>query len=368
MRIVTSLLVIGIAGCVGKAPPNVADELDAGVDAPAELVEQIVSGTTIDYFGNVPLDQIAVTTEGLEPPQSTTSASDGAYQLGVAVGSKVFLTTSRTAYRPTRNMPITIDDMPVTQDVYVMSVQDVRNQYTAVGATPTAGTGFLAVELRRNNGTPLEGVAPADVQLLDAQDNPVVGVLGPYFFNEAGSVTTLDLQPASAGYGTPPRARMAILDLPPGTYTLAVSYPNGQGGTTINTTTFSISADGATAALSQGAGGGGGMNITDPTFAEHIHPKLQRAASGGLGCANCHTAGGPAALLPFDDPAATVLANMTARPGVIDLEDPAESLVLTKPLYEPPPLPQNHPNATFLDTLDPDYRLLLLWIENGAKP
>ena len=64
---------------------------------------------------------------------------------------------------------------------------------------------------------------------------------------------------------------------------------------------------------------------------------------------------------------ATVLANMKAITGVLDLVTPASSMFLTYPLYEPTP-PQNHPNATFLDTNDPDYKLFLLWITNGAKP
>jgi MFS superfamily sulfate permease-like transporter len=41
-------------------------------------------------------------------------------------------------------------------------------------------------------------------------------------------------------------------------------------------------------------------------------------------------------------------------------------LFLTKPLYEPPPY--NHPNATFIDVNDANYKLFLLWITNGAKP
>ena len=73
-------------------------------------------------------------------------------------------------------------------------------------------------------------------------------------------------------------------------------------------------------------------------------------------------------MLPYDDVPATVLANMQAITGVINLAAPADSLLLTKPLYEPPGTPQNHPNATFLDVNDPDYKLFLLWITNGAKP
>jgi len=73
-------------------------------------------------------------------------------------------------------------------------------------------------------------------------------------------------------------------------------------------------------------------------------------------------------VLPYDDAAATVLSHMQAITGVIDLATPANSLFLHKPLYEPPPTLQDHPNATFLDANDPDYKLFLLWITQGAKP
>ena len=95
-----------------------------------------------------------------------------------------------------------------------------------------------------------------------------------------------------------------------------------------------------------------------------VHPRLQKAANGGLGCANCHTALGTAALLQFDLPVAAAHEAIMGRPGVVN--PPAQaalSLLLTKPLYEDPP---NHPNATFLTTLDPDYIVIMEWIQQGA--
>ena len=54
--------------------------------------------------------------------------------------------------------------------------------------------------------------------------------------------------------------------------------------------------------------------------------------------------------------------------GVINAVTPADSFLLKRPLYEAPPTPQDHPNATFIDVNDSDYKLFLLWITNGAKP
>jgi hypothetical protein len=361
-----------ISACAGKAPPNPGNSPDAAVDAPAAAVtSQMLSGKAMDFFGGQAVDGVALATDGVDPQQTATSGTDGSYMLELPIGSKLFLVATKTNYRPTRNPSVAVNDMPVVQDVYAMTVQDVRNQYTGVGKTPTVGTAFLAIELVRHNGTPLEGIPTTGITLLDAANQPVT-VGGIYFFNAQGALDTA-VTTATAYNG---HSRAAILDVPPGPYTLGVTYPSGQGGNMQDNTTVVTEADGATYAPSyiatgagsgSGSGSGSGGNPTDPTFAADIYPLLQKAGAGGLGCANCHTANGTAAILPYDGPAQSVLDAIKAAPGVLDLATPANSLFLTKPLYEPTP-PQNHPNATFLDTNDPDYKLFLLWITNGAKP
>jgi len=369
MRLVLSLITLAaLSGCPGSAPPNVADNPDAGGGGDdASPTSFLLSGKVMDYFGTTALADAVIATGGLTPPLMATSAADGAYTLDVAVGSALYVNASKTGYRPTRNAAMTVADQPVVQNLYLMTEQDVKNQYTAVGATPLAGTAILIAELRRNNNTPLEGIPLTNIQLLNAQNQPAPGVKGPYFFNAAGSVDTAQTI-ATAYQG---RTRVAYLDVPPGTFTLAVTYLNSQNQNTTNSTSVMTVADGGTLALSGGmggGGGGGGMTVTDPSFATHIYPKLQRAGAGGLGCANCHTLSGPAAVLKYDDPAGTVLAAITARTGVLNAATPANSLLLKRPLYEAPPTPQDHPNATFLDVNDADYKLFLLWIQNGAKP
>jgi len=365
MRIVLSLFaLIGITGCPGKAPPDQNTVPDAPAADAADVTALTLSGKAMDYFGNVAIEGAALQTDGLDPTGMATSAADGAYSIEVAVGSVFYVLGSKTGYRPTRNPPVTVADMPLTQDIYLLSTQDVTNQYTGIGATPVAGTAFVTAELRRNNNTPLE-IPLTGVQLLDSNNVVVTGTKGPYAYNAAGNVD----QTATSVTAYSGRARIAYFDVPPGTYTLAVSYLNNQNQTMTTNTMLTTVADGATLVLSGGMqGGAGGGNITDPSFAMHIYPKLQRAAQGGLGCANCHTLTGPAAVLKYDDPAATVLANMLAATGVINLTTPADSFLLKRPLYEQPPTPQDHPNATFIDTNDADYKLFLLWITNGAKP
>jgi hypothetical protein len=354
------LILVGLlAACAGKAPPD-PNNADGAITPDGAATSSAMSGKAMDYFGGVALEGTALATDGIDPQVTATAATDGAYTMDIAIGSKFFVTATHPNYRPTRNAPVSMADMPLMQDIYVMSTQDVKNQYTVLGKTPVVGTAFFTADLIVN-GAPLEGIPLANVTLVDALKQPVPGVVGPYFYGSAGVIDPA-LTTATA-YGTPPRSRVAFLDVPPGTFTLAVV--SGTPPVT-SETLFSTAADGATLTAMGAIGDPGTPPPPDPKFATDIYPRLQKAASGGLGCANCHTALGPAAVLPFDDTADNVLTLMKGLPGVIDIGTPINSLVLKRPLYEQPPAQQDHPNATFLDITDPDYKLILLWISKGA--
>src|SRR4051812_27177770 len=114
MKRMTFLLLV--AACAAKAPPD-PNNADAGGDG-ALVTTQTVSGKVIDYFGAVAMQDTAIASDGIDPPVMMTSAMDGAYSVDIAVGSKLYFTATKTMYRPTRNAPIAVVDMPITQDVY----------------------------------------------------------------------------------------------------------------------------------------------------------------------------------------------------------------------------------------------------------
>ncbi len=359
------------AGCVGKAPPDQATH-DGGVgaDAPggggSDAVTAKVSGKVLDYFTRDPLATTAITTVGLQPELATTTAADGSYAFDVAVGSRLFATSTRSNFLATRSATIAVAQLPVIEDLYALASGDVARQYASAGVTPVSGT-VLVAELQNDLGDPLAGIPPAAITLVDGTGTAVPGVSAPQFMNAA------DIDPAitmSMAFGSSPaRARVAFLNAPPGNYTLKVNYTDANMAAATHTTSVTIGPGGATLALSGGLQANSSVAaITDPSFATDIYPRLQKAASGGLGCANCHTPAGSGGVLPYDNADPTVvLAAIKAAAGVINPTTPASSLFLTKPLFETTP-PQNHPNATFLDVNDRTYKLFLLWITLGTKP
>jgi hypothetical protein len=357
MRMCWSLGLLLLAACPGEAPPPPTP--DSG-EAPIQ--SQRVSGKAMDYFASTPLQGAELTSDGVDPELRSTSGADGGFAFEeVPIGSQVFFSATRTSYRPTRNTAVTIAGDAVTQDLYLMSSADIGRRYATAQKTPTPGRAFVVAELQRESGAPLTGVPLADVKLLDGAGAALPGLIGPYLLNDAGDIVLAATQTdAFAG-----KVRVAFLDVPPGALSLEVAYLDGQPQTL--TASVKVAADGATIIRAGGAIGGPGGNAANPRFAQNVYPRLQTAANGGLGCANCHTIGGIAAIAPFNVLASDVLAALKAKPGMIDAATPANSALLKKPLYEATG-PQDHPNATFVDGNDPNYKLFLLWIQQGAQP
>lgn len=367
MRTPRALGLVLLAACVGQAPPS-DDPGDGDGDGSPTAQSQRVSGRVLDYFvAATPLQGVALVTDGVSPQLTATSAADGAFELpDVPVGSQLFVSGSRTSYRSTRNL-VAVADAAVTQNLYLMSATDISRQYATLGRTPAAGRAFVIAELLRPGGTPLAGVSLTSIKLVDGAGAPAAGALGPYVLGDGGDILTGPTQTEVHGG----QSRVAFLDAPAGAFSLTATFLDGQGQSQTLTAPVTTTADGAALVRTGGGGGGGaspGGTPTAPRFAADIYPRLQTAANGGRGCANCHTVSGLGAATVFNALAADVLATLKGAPGVIDTAAPAQSLLLTKPLYEQPPLIQNHPNATFVDASDPDYKLILLWIQQGAQP
>ena len=375
MQVPVRGLVIAVitVACAGKAPPESAGTPDAPtggstVDGGGSAVTALtVSGTVVDYFtGDLLGTTSLVQTDGIDPEASTTALPDGSYSLSVATGSKLYLIATRADYQSTRNAITSVADMAVTQPVYLLGTEGVMRQYSSVGSAALGDNGYVEVQLEKNDGTPLVGIGSAAIELLDE-----TGSAAPYgglFF--VGSVGDLDAGVTTSTAEGSNGARAGLLNVPRGNYSLAVTYLNGMGQPNTNYTPVIVDGGAATVVVSGGMGApSAAPPPTTPSFATDIYPRLQRNEAGGLGCAGCHTATGPAGAssLPYDGTIGDTFTLVTTTTGVVVTATPATSLFLTMPLYETTP-PQNHPNATFLDVNDPDYKLFLAWITAGAKP
>jgi hypothetical protein len=384
------VLALGLTACVGKAPEPGGDsaDVDAGLQdevdgAPIEEAIQ-VTGVTRDYQEAMVgqegvLQNGAIATEGLDPALEITSGTDGAFILDELPPGSVFYAAvtipEPLQYRPTRNSLLTVAEASVAADLYALSEAFVSINYAgALGeaALPEADSSIVIIDLYRNNGTPLVGIPLENVSLTDGDLKTVLDLEGapiqPYFFNLTGNMDSEQLTSVEAPLG---KARVGFLNVPPGTYQVNVAYENNQGQLMdLPPTTITTIANGATinstqasAGAGDGGGGGGGGGEKALNFVDDIYPDLQKASQGGLSCAVCHTAGGLNPNLQFDLPAADVYQALVAIEGAISVAVPAESLLLTKPLYE---VPANHPNATFADINNPSYQKWLQWITEGA--
>jgi hypothetical protein len=355
-----------VIGCAGKAPPNPGTSVDGGTggtDADASMgsatTELAVSGNVTDYFTGDLLDTTIVQSDGLDPAVNTTDAADGSYTLQVSAGSKLYLVAARANYLTTRNAITTVGGSDVIQNVFVLAETDVQRQYSSVGSAENGADGYIEVQLEQADGTPLTGIATTAIVLMDEAGSAVP--VSTYF---AGAVGDLDTAITTSTAEGSNGARAGLLNVPKGQYSLAVTA----AATTIYTP---LVVDGGAATLVTSGGPGAASTApipTQPSFATDIYPRLQTAANGGLGCANCHTATGPAGAnsLPYDGAEAATFTLVTTTAGVVVLATPATSLFVVNPLYSV--TPHNHPNATFLDVNDPDYKLFLAWITAGAKP
>jgi hypothetical protein len=378
-----SVLVMSPA-CVGNTPSNGGgggDGADAGggggggggADAGGDPVEVTVSGTVVDYqewianqIGD-PLAGTSLATEGMTPPLAATAAADGAYTFGVVPPGSVFYVNAAPGpanYRPTRNEMITVAEAPLDLDLFMVSEAHVDQHYATTQDIEVAGTAIVIGDMIRNNGSPFVDVPLASVTFTDELGAAVPGVAGPYFIG-AGNVMDPAITASTLAFG---KARVGFLNVPPGSYKINLTYLDGQGVEQTITVPVVTVADGATlqriAGGIDGGGGGGGGGGGALTFATDVYPDLQRASQGGLSCAVCHTSGGQMAALQYDAPAADVLAAINAR-NLINLGNPAQSGLLTNPLYETPP---DHPNATFASIDNPYYVKWMTWIEQGANP
>src|SRR5678815_4495144 len=172
MRLTTltlSFAFLGAAACTGSVPTNNDPDANNNPDASTAPLMVTVSGMTYDYFALDPtaLPLTTLSIEGVTPPVTNTSDSAGLYTFEVPPGSSAYAIATKTAFRPTRNVPVITDsELPVAADMYAGSLQETLNLYNLAGGTVVdvqSNSAVVIADLRRNDGTPLTTATLGDI-------------------------------------------------------------------------------------------------------------------------------------------------------------------------------------------------------------
>lgn len=311
-----------------------------------------VDGEVVDFgSGAAVTGSASITTSGLSPAPTITSQGAGFTIDGVPDNSTFHVLASvPPSHRATFSPAVTVetDDLDGVA-VYAVSEAFLTSLSTAFGVTPTAGRGVLFARLVDASGAPRAGI---DAAATIAPDGGAA-VDGPYY---------LDAQsmPDAAATTTSASGWVIYFELDPGVAGMA---PEATADVTVDMPVSPINAGAVTLANVAVTDGATPLPM-NVSFAQQVFPVFSRR-----GCVACHSGNGPGrdlGDLTLDGSANLVYRELLEEFPVrrVNGADPSASRVLTMPLLESPP--DNHPNVTWTSPFDPDYRLILAWIIEGA--
>jgi hypothetical protein len=317
-----------------------------------------VIGRVIDFESGQPFTGMAsLSTTGLTPPPVVSVKADEFVLEGVPAHSVIYLLAGGMPDgHNTFSPPVGVEAADVTGvAAATLKESSLTAMSMAFGVTPKPGTGMLLVHAVDSQRTPQAGV-PANAIT-------VAGGLGPYFLDP-------NRKPAAASKSTSTSGWLVYFDVAPGVAQIAVPP---EGGFTGSPAAAPMAADVVTISeLVLSRSTSAPPNPTTPpkrvSLTQDVVPIFTRR-----GCINCHSGNGPgrdlggltlnsSAQVAYRELTQEVSANFKAVR--VNLQEPAKSLVLTMPSVEVPA--DVHPTATFASTADPDYRLILGWIQQGA--
>ncbi len=327
------------------------EEVDGNLDPNATFV---VSGTVLDLESGAAVDGTAtIVVDGIAAPPVTVDGAEFSFEV-LANSTFHVLAGSPPDYRSTFNTAIEVKGEDVTSlELFVVREAFFQQLATDFGVTLTGDRGAMIVRTVDDAGAPVAGVV-ADVFAIPE------GAAGPYFLDgslaaapeatetsASGLVLFFEVEPGLLTLGSEPDSGSAITAPAARVEATAISYLEA---------VFFEDAEEAEAELP-----------TDVSFSADIAPMfLER------GCVACHNGGGAGKDLgglhlngALNKMHKELAEEISPNYGVVrvDMETPENSLMLTKPSPEEPP--DGH-LTTFTGPNDPDYLLILVWIQEGA--
>jgi hypothetical protein len=321
---------------------------------------------------------------------AATTVANGAYTLAnVPANGQSILAATKPGYQPTYTA-VPIGSTDVTANLLLAQASWLTSVNTTMGVdSTTAFTCTFDATLQcvyalivgqvlddgshdaAGAGVPVTGVSATDFTVVGGPDNVQWHKMGPYFLNANGTVGNNSTSQTKGLY-------VLYVEIPQtetGYESLHIEI-TAQTGTGDNAhyygPTHTAAYRGASTAITWAdlrdtgiqPGGGTGGNVS---FQGQIYPLFLPTAQGGYGCQGCHTNQGganPAGGLNLYGGAdvAYQALNPTDNPTRVNLANPDQSLLLTKPLYPS----TNHPIFAWVSTQDPAYQLILNWIQQGG--
>lgn len=383
------------AGHCGHAAA--VSEGDVCADPVAPPTTITITGAMHEMGGHFANNHVGVTAAsilayGVAGNITATTAAAGAYTLAnVPANGQVVLFASKAGYNPTYTA-VPVGSTDLNQSLLLAEGAWVTSLNSTYGVNPgTAFTCQFDAALQcvyaliigqilddgsndpEGDGVPVAGVSATDFTVTGGDDNVAWRHMGPYFLNANGTVgansasTTsglyalyVEIPQTAAGYDT----LHIELAIQLGTGDTARYFGPTHTAAYRGASTAVTWVDVAETGIPPGGGGG---NID---FGGQIYPLFLPTAQGGYGCQGCHTnqnGATPAGGLNLYGGADVAYAQLdpTQHPTRVNLDDPAASTLLTKPLYQGGGA-QNHPIFAWVSTQDPAYQLIIQWIQEGA--
>ncbi len=355
-----------------------------------------------EYNGNA-----SILAFGVDPLQTTLSDDDpnnlGAYSLTLPANGKTIMFVNKAGYNPTYTAIDTQDQNLVGQRIFSAEnawVNAIAAAHNVDLATPfpchapaldPATQCIYAMVVGRiyDDGAtgqtlPVGGITSEDFTVTGGAGNQEWYVRGPYFLDYDGTPDDQNAGAASIIYQDPVDGtyrgglyatfvEIPQLDGPESQpISMSISYNDVAAGVTRYFGPLTIQAFrpyGVTFANIYETGVPVDIPLENIDFDNQVYPLFAPVDQGGLGCQGCHTNQGGAipagGMNLYTAEAAYASLDYNNYPNRVNLQDPAASLLLTKPLYEVGQ--QNHPIFAFASEFDQGYQIILKWIEEGGQ-
>jgi hypothetical protein len=314
-----------------------------------------ISGVIVDFKTRAPVAAGAtLTTDGLIPPP-TVSVAGAEFDIEGVAPFSVFhlLSGAPPTHRSTYHAGFEVADEDVDGvELEVVSEAFLTELASELGVTPQPGTAIVIARAFEPDGSPASGV-PRGAFAVNGEAPPT-----PAAF--LGS----SLEPAPAASETVESGYAVFFDVPVGTVT--VGALEGSGYTMVSAVA-PVAANIVTL-IDVEVSLGEYQKPDYASFSHDIVPILQQR-----GCVACHSGDAPGAdlgNLAVNGGENKIHRELTEEISEhfqttrVNLAEPEASVLLRMPSYESPA--DHHPNVTFTGPADPDYQMLLKWIELGA--